>query len=172
MLMRIARAPFLAVRKVVRIFIGGGTPPPAGPRPADVWELRHAERANANASAPGTDDAAGSDGPETETKAESAVGPSQPAAPPLIISFHETPNPDASKFQFSTKEFDTGGFSCANVTEAKAHPVATALFATEGVKSVFAVNDFVTVTKDPGTSWATLAPKVEAALQASMRPAL
>jgi hypothetical protein len=170
MLLRIARAPFLAVRKVARVFIGGGTPPPPGPRPADTWELRHAARARRGPHA--QSDAAGGCGPKADEApaANEDTAPSRPAGPPLVISFHETPNPDASKFQFSTKEFETGGFSCANAAEAEAYPVAAALFAAEGVRSVFAVNDFVTVTKESATSWETLAPAIEAALHASMRP--
>jgi hypothetical protein len=37
-----------------------------------------------------------------------------------------------------------------------------------GVRSVFMVADFVTVTKDDAASWAELAPRVQAALRETL----
>ena len=45
------------------------------------------------------------------------------------------------------------------------HPLAGALFAIPGVTSVFAVNDFVTVTKSDNSSWGSLTKPVIQALQ-------
>ena len=183
MLLRIVRAPFVAIRKVMRVFTGGGTTPPPAPRPADTWELRHAERAR-TAEGPTTDPAVTptkrvvpaeaapvAEAPKPAPKTKRPASKSKPKPrPKLAITFQETPNPNASKFQFSKAEFATGGFSCASAAEATTSPVAMALFALDGVRSVFAVNDFVTVTKDPAVSWDQLAPAVEAALQTSLRP--
>ena len=47
-------------------------------------------------------------------------------------------------------------------------PVAAPLMALEGVRGVFMVADFVTVTKAPEASWAELAPRVQAALRAAV----
>ena len=45
------------------------------------------------------------------------------------------------------------------------NPIAAALFRLDGVVSVFMVNDFVTVTKDPDTSWAELEPPARQAIE-------
>ena len=45
------------------------------------------------------------------------------------------------------------------------HPMARALFAVEGVRSVFAVNDFVTVTKQDKALWADMQGPIVEALQ-------
>jgi hypothetical protein len=51
-----------------------------------------------------------------------------------------------------------------NSAEAAAgNPFAEAVFAIDGVASLFGVNDFVTVTRQPGADWDTIVPAVEAA---------
>ena len=45
---------------------------------------------------------------------------------------------------------------------------SSALFALDGVVSVFMVDDFVTVTKAPEAEWAELVPEVTAAIEQSM----
>ena len=44
-------------------------------------------------------------------------------------------------------------FNAANAEQAAAIPFAAAVFAVGGVASVFGVNDFVTVTRQPGADW-------------------
>jgi hypothetical protein len=72
-----------------------------------------------------------------------------------------TPNPDAMKFTL-----DTTLPEMLNITSAEAaagHPFAAAVFATGDVASVFGVNDFVTITRTPGTEWDPLIEAVKAA---------
>jgi hypothetical protein len=72
-----------------------------------------------------------------------------------------TPNPDAVKFTLDTTLPDT-----MNVTgpeEAEDNAFARAVFAAGGVASVFGVNDFVTVTRQPGADWGPITEAVQAA---------
>jgi hypothetical protein len=53
--------------------------------------------------------------------------------------------------------------SFANAGEAAGDPFAAAVFATGGVASIFGVNDFVTVTREPGAEWDPIIEAVQAA---------
>ena len=72
-----------------------------------------------------------------------------------------TPNPDAMKYTL-----DVTLPASFNVTSAEAageSAFAAAVFAAGGVASVFGVNDFVTVTRQPGADWAPITEAVRAA---------
>ena len=76
------------------------------------------------------------------------------------ISVEQTPNPNAMKFTTDTKVADKPMSFMSGDDD---HPMAGALFAVTGVRSVFAVNDFVTVTKQDKALWADLqGPIIEA----------
>lgn len=51
----------------------------------------------------------------------------------------------------------------ANADAAAGNSFAEAVFAIDGVGSLFGVNDFVTVTRKPGADWDTIVPAVQAA---------
>lgn len=76
----------------------------------------------------------------------------------------ETPNPNAMKFVCSVKVVAKGSMSFGNAVVAQDHPLGKAVFAIPGVKSVFAVNDFVTVTKDEAVSWIAIVEPLEHAI--------
>lgn len=91
--------------------------------------------------------------------------PSEPAPARRVEVWSEnTPNPDAMKFSASVPVAPRGALSFDSAEAAAAHPVGRAVFAVEGVRSMFAVNDFVTVTREPGADWDELAPRLEAAI--------
>jgi hypothetical protein len=72
-----------------------------------------------------------------------------------------TPNPDAMKFTL-----DTTLPEMLNITSAQnaaGHPFAEAVFAVDGVASVFGVNDFVTITRTSGAAWDPIIEAVKAA---------
>jgi hypothetical protein len=77
-----------------------------------------------------------------------------------------TPNPDAMKFTLDTKL--DGMFNASSAEAAAGNAFAVQLFATEGVASVFGVNDFVTVTRTPGADWQPIIAAVEAAAAAHL----
>ncbi len=75
-----------------------------------------------------------------------------------------TPNPNAMKFTL-----DVALPSTMNVTSAHAasgDKFAEAIFSAGGVASLFGVNDFVTVTREPEADWGPIVAAVEAAAEA------
>jgi hypothetical protein len=72
-----------------------------------------------------------------------------------------SPNPNALRFQLDTTLADTLSFNGAG--EAAGNPFAEAVFAAPGVASIFGVNDFVTVTRQPGAAWDPIVEAVQAA---------
>ena len=77
-----------------------------------------------------------------------------------------TPNPDAMKFTLDTKL--TAMFNATDHEQAMAIPFAAAVFAAGGVVSVFGVNDFVTVTRQPTADWDPIIAAVRAAADAHL----
>jgi hypothetical protein len=72
-----------------------------------------------------------------------------------------TPNPNALRFALDVKLPGTMNFSS---TEAAAgNPFAAAVLAAPGVASLFGVNDFVTVTRQPGADWDPIIDAVQQA---------
>lgn len=80
----------------------------------------------------------------------------------------ETPNPNARKYVVGQKVVEKGSLSFNSAAEAKGHALGTALFAVKGVASVFAVNDFVTVTRKPSVEWDVLDAAVIAAITGAL----
>jgi hypothetical protein len=79
---------------------------------------------------------------------------------------HPTPNPDSLKLTTDAGPFVADGMVSFNAaTEAEGHPLGERLFAIDGVANVFAMADFLTVTKTRGADWDAVLPEVEAALE-------
>jgi hypothetical protein len=72
-----------------------------------------------------------------------------------------TPNPDAMKFTLDTTLPEM--LNIADAEAAAGHPFAEAVFAVDGVASVFGVNDFVTITRTSGAAWDPIIEAVKAA---------
>ncbi len=72
-----------------------------------------------------------------------------------------TPNPDAMKYTLDVTL--PGSFNVTSPDAAADHPFAAAVFAAGGVASVFGVNDFVTITRQPGADWEAITETVRAA---------
>jgi Fe-S cluster biogenesis protein NfuA len=64
-----------------------------------------------------------------------------------------TPNPQALKFILSEKILNRETRSFANKGEAENDPLAKGIFELEGVVSVFYMDRFVTIEKEPNVSW-------------------
>jgi hypothetical protein len=54
-------------------------------------------------------------------------------------------------------------FNVTSADGAAGNPFAEAVFATDGVVTVFGVNDFVTITRRPGTEWDPIVAAVQEA---------
>ena len=86
--------------------------------------------------------------------------------PAPTIEFQQTPNPNAGKFVVSQQVAPVGtSRSYYDRDEAREDPVARALMSLEGVRSLFMVDDFITVTKTPVARWEVLVPRVEEAIR-------
>ena len=59
-------------------------------------------------------------------------------------------------------------FNASNADQAAAIPFAAEVFAAGGVASVFGVNDFVTITRQPGADWEPIIAAVQAAAAAHL----
>lgn len=135
-LQTLVKAPFRVARRLVRA-VRGSTPAPA-PRRAAVRIV-----------APPPPPA-----------------PARPPRAPLSLYVEETPNPDARKFGCGVPVVNKGSLVLPDARSALGHPLGEALFRVEGVASVFATRDFVTITRSPGgPSWYELEPLIEDVLQ-------
>ena len=78
----------------------------------------------------------------------------------MFIQTEQTPNPATLKF-LPGREVMAGGTADFPTAETAAKsPLATALFAVDGVRGVFFGGDFVTVTKDEARDWQLLKPSI------------
>lgn len=106
--------------------------------------------------------------PDHAPGASYAEAPPPPAPPPPRpapeVWAEPTPNPDAMKFSASVPIAPRAALSFDSAEAAAAHPLGRAVFAVPGVRSLFAVNDFVTVTRLPGADWGELVPRLERAI--------
>lgn len=77
-----------------------------------------------------------------------------------------TPNPDATKFTLDTTL--PASFNLTSPDDAVGNRFAEEVFAAGGVATVFGVNDFVTVTRQPGADWEPIVAAVQAAAEAHL----
>jgi hypothetical protein len=88
---------------------------------------------------------------------------------PAAIRFQHTPNPNAGKFTADRPVVPgKASKSYYSAAQAAADPLAAELFALAGVASLFMVEDFVTVTKEPDADWQLLAPRVIETMQRAL----
>jgi Fe-S cluster biogenesis protein NfuA len=80
----------------------------------------------------------------------------------LYIQTATTPNDDALKFLPSQEILGEGKGTVEFLSGREAHgsPLARKLFAVDGLKSVMFGADFITVEKDPETSWMIMKPEI------------
>lgn len=83
----------------------------------------------------------------------------------LTVRVEGTPNPNSLKFTTNRVLWEGRAQTFSSPDQAFASPLAAALLAIDGVKSVFFLRDFVTVSREPGTPWEPIAEQVEAALR-------
>ena len=83
--------------------------------------------------------------------------------PFVVKEIQPTPNPNAAKFVLDrpvaeqpTSFFDAGA--------AGDHPIASKLFAIEGVSSLLLLGDFITVNKRPDARWPQISKRVRQVL--------
>ena len=81
----------------------------------------------------------------------------------MFIQTEETPNPATLKFIPGRVVLDTGTLDFRSSEDAEASPLASRIFAIDGVTGVFFGHDFVTVTKD-SVDWPHIKPAILGAI--------
>lgn len=76
---------------------------------------------------------------------------------PVTLQVQPTPNINALKFLTNRRLTEGRSRTFRSAEEASGHPLAARLFGVPGVVQVFLLNDFVTVTRDPGAAWDEIA---------------
>lgn len=85
------------------------------------------------------------------------------------ISVQGTPNPNAAKFTVDRNLVEGGaGVSYFDADTASEDPLASLVFAIDGVESIFIAEDFVTITKSDSASWDDLIPVIENAIKEAL----
>ncbi len=82
----------------------------------------------------------------------------------MFIQTESTPNPATLKFLPGQTVLEAGTADFASAEAAPASPLASRIFAVEGVAGVFFGTDFITVTKADGQDWAHLKPGILGAI--------
>ncbi len=81
------------------------------------------------------------------------------------VQAQPTPNPNAVKFALDRHLTQGTSRTFGSAAEAASDPLAARLFAVPGVKMLFILNDFVSVTREPGADWNAIVPAVESAIR-------
>lgn len=84
---------------------------------------------------------------------------------PVDVIAQPTPNPNSMKFTLNRPVTEGGSQSFMSPEQAESSPLARRLFQVRGVKSLFFLNNFITVTRDPSVDWEAIAGEVEAAIR-------
>lgn len=89
--------------------------------------------------------------------------------PDANVTVQGTPNPNAAKFTVDRTLVEGGAsVSYFDPDTAKDDPLASKLFAVEGVESLLIAEDFVTVTKAPSADWNHLVPTIEGIIKEAL----
>ncbi|HYO07989.1 MAG TPA: NifU N-terminal domain-containing protein [Tepidisphaeraceae bacterium] len=83
-----------------------------------------------------------------------------------VVEIQPTPNPNALKFVLD-RPVSEQPISFFNQAAAAGHPLATELFAIEGVSSLLLLGDFITINKSSEARWADITPKAKVVLAQS-----
>ncbi|MDX1623215.1 MAG: NifU N-terminal domain-containing protein [Gemmatimonadota bacterium] len=81
------------------------------------------------------------------------------------IRVQQTPNPNSLLFHLDRTVTEERMVQYNSANEAEEDPLAAALFEIDGVASVFFMPNSITVSKDPGADWDSIAPGAEAAIR-------
>ena len=85
-------------------------------------------------------------------------------AAPLIVTVQQTPNVNALKFVVNRRMTEGRSQTFTDPTTAAA-PLARDLLGIPGVRQVFFLNDFITITRTEEADWGAVAPAAEALIR-------
>lgn len=83
---------------------------------------------------------------------------------PVEVKSEPTPNPNAMKFTLNRKVIEHGS-STFHAGGEVTNSLAKKLFTINGVKSLFFLNNFISVSRDQSVSWDSILPKIEEVLK-------
>ena len=89
---------------------------------------------------------------------------------PIEVWTEHTPNPNALKFTLNRTVTEGRSKTYATPEAAEASTLAKRLFEIAGVKSLFFLGNFITVTRQPGSDWAAISRQVEELIRAYYAP--
>jgi len=78
----------------------------------------------------------------------------------MIIQTEDTPNPNSIKFIPGTPVSPTGPVNFTSAKDCALSPLAEVLFKLNHIEGVFLGKDFVTITKQPDTTWNVIKPEI------------
>lgn len=87
----------------------------------------------------------------------------------LAVQVQGTPNPNAAKFVLDRSLLGDEGRTFFDAEAAAGHPLAARLFEVEGVRALFMVDNFITVTKADGAAWDDLVEPIRMAIQQELQ---
>lgn len=85
--------------------------------------------------------------------------------PRPAIEVQGTPNPNAAKFVLDRSLLGDEGRTYFDASAAEGHVLAERLFAVEGVRALFMVDNFITVTKTDDAAWDDLVEPIRTAME-------
>lgn len=79
----------------------------------------------------------------------------------MRIDVQPTPNVHALKFALDRRVTEGRSQTYTSLEQAADAPLARKLLSVPGVRMVFLLNDFITLTRDPTADWNAIAPEAE-----------
>lgn len=83
----------------------------------------------------------------------------------VAIDVQPTPNVNAMKFVLNRTVSGGRSQTFRSPDDATSSPLAASLLAIPGVVQVFFLNDFITLTRDPGVEWAGIIAQAESTVR-------
>jgi hypothetical protein len=83
----------------------------------------------------------------------------------LQVEVQGTPNPNAAKFVLSRRALGEEGRTFFGAEDAEGDSLAERLFRVAGVRALFMVDDFITVTKAEETAWDEIVEEIRWAIR-------
>lgn len=87
----------------------------------------------------------------------------------MKILVEGTPNPSAVKFVLETAALGSESRSYFSAAEASDDPLASRIFEVQGVRALFMVDDFITVTRAEDTAWDDIMEEVLCAIREELQ---
>jgi hypothetical protein len=84
---------------------------------------------------------------------------------PVKIVVESTPNPNSAKFVLNRTVVEQGSEFYETSQEGDKSLLAQKMFKVPGVKDLFLMKNFVSLSRDPGKKWEEIVPKVEEVLR-------